>query len=139
MANTILLADDNEKLRRSLTHILEESGYLVVEAATGTEALRLLNTSAEFDLLITDLVMPDMEGLELITRLRNSHPKLGIVAISGTFDGKFLPVARLLGVKETLEKPFKRAELLKAVESALSKTLLPALSFLLEAPGLCQF
>ena len=77
MANTILLADDNEKLRRSLTHILEESGYLVVEAATGTEALRLLNSSAEFDLLITDLVMPDMEGLELITRLPKFSSEAG--------------------------------------------------------------
>jgi CheY-like chemotaxis protein len=127
----ILLADDNEKLRRSITHILEEAGYSVVGVASGTEALRLLTLSTEFDLLITDLVMPDMEGLELITRLRNSHPKLGIVAISGTFDGKFLPVARLLGVKETLEKPFKRAELLKAVESVLSKSILPVLSFFL--------
>jgi CheY-like chemotaxis protein len=52
MNHRILLADDNEKLRRALTHILEESGYSVV--ATGTEALRLLNASTEFDLLITD-------------------------------------------------------------------------------------
>jgi len=124
----ILLADDNEKLRRSITHILEEVGYSVVGVASGTEALQILNSSAEFDLLITDLVMPDMEGLELITRLRTSHPKLGIVAISGTFEGKFLPVARCLGVKETLEKPFKRAELLAVVKSALEREMSPIVS-----------
>ena len=70
----ILLADDNEKLRGSVAHILEEAGCAVVQAATGNEALAHLNSSTEFDLLITDLVMPDMEGLELITVLKKSHP-----------------------------------------------------------------
>src|SRR2546422_4117876 len=76
MAHSILIADDNETLRRSLVTILQEVGYSVVEAATGKEALAHLNSSVEFDLLITDLVMPDMEGLELITLLRKSHPEL---------------------------------------------------------------
>ena len=123
----ILLADDNEKLRRSVADILEEAGYSVVQAATGKEALAHLNSSTEFDLLITDLVMPDMEDLELITVLKKSHPELTIVAISGSFDGQFLHVAKLLGVKETLEKPLKRATLLKTVESALSKKANPVL------------
>lgn len=126
MAHPILIADDNEILRRSLVTVLEEVGYSVVEAASGKEALAHLNSSVEFGLLITDLVMPDMEGLELITLLRKSHPELSIVAISGSFDGQFLPVAKLLGVKETLQKPFKRAALLNIVESALSKKVSPS-------------
>ena len=63
----ILLADDNENLRRSLADVLEEGGYPVVQAATGKEALAHLNSSTEFDLLITDLMMPDMEGLQVLT------------------------------------------------------------------------
>jgi len=120
MDHLILLADDNEKLRRSVADILEDAGYPVVEAATGKEALRHLDSPTEFSLLITDLVMPDMEGIELITLLRESHPELKIVVISGSFDGQFLHVAKLLGVKDALQKPFKRSALLAAVESALS-------------------
>lgn len=65
--------------------------------------------------------MPDMEELELVTLLRKSHPKLSIVAISGSFGGQFLPVAKLLGVTATIQKPFKRAALLNIVEAVLSK------------------
>jgi CheY-like chemotaxis protein len=121
MSHRILLADDNEELRRSITHVLEEAGYLVLGVASGNEALQLLNSSTDFDLLITDLVMPDMAGLELITVLKKSHPTLSIVAISGAFDGQFLQAAKGLGVQETLEKPFSQAELLQTVESALSR------------------
>jgi len=119
MAYRILIADDNELLRNSIADILEDAGYSVVEASTGKQALRHLNSSTDFALLITDLMMPDMEGLELIQVLRKAHPELSIVAISGCFDG--LHVARLLGVKEILAKPCKRAAVLKTVESALSK------------------
>jgi len=120
MADRILVADDNERLRRSVVLILEEAGYRVTEAATGKEALHFINESTDFNLLITDLVMPDMEGLELITVLRQSRPELMIVAISGSFEGQFLHMAKLLGVQDTLEKPFGRAALLKVVTSALS-------------------
>ena len=120
MASTILIADDNEMLRNCLTDILEEAGYSVVQASNGREALTHIHSSTEFDLLITDLVMPDMEGLELITILKTSHPSLIIVAISGSFDGQFLEVAKRLGVKDTLQKPLSRISLLKSVESALA-------------------
>jgi CheY-like chemotaxis protein len=118
MTQTILIAEDDEQVRDSLTSILEEVGYSVVEASNGREVLQDLKRSADFCLLLTDIVMPEMEGLELIKHLRRYHPKLPIIAMSGTFGGIFLNAARLLGAKETLQKPFKRAELLAALEYA---------------------
>ena len=125
-AHRVLIADDNQTLRRGLATILEEVGYSVSEAANGKEALRDLDSSTQFCLLITDLAMPDMDGIELTMSLRKSRPSLPIVAISGTFEGQFLRVAKLLGVRGTLHKPFKRAALLEAVESALPKKALDA-------------
>ena len=121
MANTILIADDNQMLRNCLTDILEDAGHSVVQVSNGREALTHIHSSTEFGLIITDLMMPDMEGLELITILKTSHPSLAIVAISGSFDEEFLKVAKRLGVKNTIQKPLTRASLLKTVESALVK------------------
>jgi CheY-like chemotaxis protein len=120
MAHRILIADDNEVLIRSLAFILEEVGYLVVSATTGLEALAHLQSSAKFDLLITDLAMPDMEGIELITLLKKSHPDLPIVALSGSVDGLAI-AAEQLGVKYTIAKPCNRSSVLKTVEAALAK------------------
>jgi len=118
MTKTILIAEDDERLRHSLASILQEVGYSVVEASNGKEVLQDLKRSADLCLLLTDIVMPEMEGLELIKHLRRYHPKLPIVAMSGTFEGRFLDVARMLGAKETLQKPFEREALLAALESA---------------------
>jgi CheY-like chemotaxis protein len=119
MAHRILIVDDNGVLIRSLAFILEEIGYSVVAATTGLDALGHLNSPAEFDLLITDLAMPDMEGLELITLLKKSHPDLPVVALSGSVEG--LVLAKQLGLKYAIAKPCKRSEVLETVESALSK------------------
>ena len=118
MTKTILIAEDDERLRHSLASILQEVGYSVVEASNGKEVLKDLKKSPDFCLLLTDIVMPEMDGLELITHLRRYHPKLPVVAISGVFEGEFLNAAKLLGAKETLQKPFTRAALLAALESA---------------------
>jgi two-component system chemotaxis response regulator CheY len=105
-------------VRHSLTRLLKGSGYSVVEASNGKEVLQGLKGSDDFCLVLTDIVMPEMEGLELITHLKRHHPKLPIVAMSGSFEGRFLDAARLLGAKETLQKPFEREALLAALESA---------------------
>jgi CheY-like chemotaxis protein len=70
MTKTILIAEDDERLRHSLASILEEVGYSVVEASNDKEVVQDLKTSADFCLLLTDIVMPEMEGLELIRHLR---------------------------------------------------------------------
>jgi CheY-like chemotaxis protein len=125
MNHLVLLADDNEELRRALADVMEDAGYSVVQAATGKDALTHLNSSTEFDLFITDLVMPDITGLERIILLKKSHPKLAIVAMS--FDKQFLYVANWFEVEATLQKPFEISTLLKTVDSVLLKRQLPAL------------
>jgi len=125
MAHRILLADDNEKVRRALTRVLESAGYSVVEAGTGKEALAHLNSSTEFDLLLTDLQMPDMDGLQVLTELKSTDPDLPVIAMSGAFSGRLLKFATTFGVP-TLEKPFRAPALLQAVESALRSKASPA-------------
>jgi YesN/AraC family two-component response regulator len=115
----ILLADDHNVLRKGLRRILEEQPDLEVvgEASDGREALTLTN-QLHPDVVVMDIAMPEMEGLELIKHLKRYHPKLPIVAMSGAFEGRFLDAARMLGAKETLQKPFEREALLAALESA---------------------
>ena len=125
MADRILVANDNGVLIRSLAFILEKVGYSVVPATNGLEALAHLNSSTEFCLLITDLVMPDMEGSELITTLKRSHPDLPVVALSGSVEG--LQLAKHLGVKYTIAKPCDRFALLRTIEAALARKANPAL------------
>lgn len=122
----ILLADDNEKLRHSLAVLLEDAGYPVVQAATGKEVLAHLNSSTEFDLLITNLMMPDIDGLQVLTKIRRTDPDLPVIAMSGAFSDSLLRLTSTIGVP-TLEKPFKGSALLKTVESVLSKKASPAL------------
>ena len=126
MDHLILLADDSEKLRRSVADILQDEGYSVVEAATGKQALAQLRSARQqFDLLITDLSMPAMDGLQLLTEIKRTDPGLPVIAMSGSFSGRLLRFAATFGAV-TIEKPFKRATLLKAVASALAKMASPA-------------
>ena len=122
MAHRILIADGNEEFRRSLATILHEAGYSVAETATGTQALAQVKSC---DLLITELATPDMDGLQVLTEIRRTDPDLPIIATLGTFSGRLLRSASIFRVP-TLEKPFKRAVLIKTVESALSKKAWPA-------------
>jgi DNA-binding response OmpR family regulator len=126
MAHRILIADDSEQLRQSLVMILIEAGYLVFAAATGNEALAQVKSfDQQFDLLITDIGLPDMDGLQLLTEIRGIHPVLPVIAISGSFSARFyLEFASTFGVP-TLEKPFKASTLLKIVESVLLKKASP--------------
>jgi DNA-binding NarL/FixJ family response regulator len=71
------------------------------------------------DLMITDLIMPDQEGVETITKLRREYPRLKIIAISGAFGGRYLRVAELLGADTVLQKPFTPQVLLDTVRKLL--------------------
>jgi CheY-like chemotaxis protein len=105
---SILVVEDSDDLRRAVGEILEQAGHEVVLAESGKKAVQLCQEKT-FDLVITDLAMPDMDGLELIRSLRTSHPELPVLAMSGTFTGQFMKIATTLGAVGTLEKPFKRA------------------------------
>jgi CheY-like chemotaxis protein len=113
----ILLIDDDAPFRGMLSQVLEREGHFVVEAEHGREGLERYRESP-FDLVITDLLMPEEEGLATIRTLRRVCPTVKIIAMSGggmTGQLDFLPVAKRLGAHHTLWKPFPRQELLDAV------------------------
>lgn len=113
----ILIVDDDEQLRAMLRQMLERAGYAVDEAVDGIQAADAYaqHTPA---LIITDLLMPEKDGLETIVELRKSEPAIPIIAISGggvTGRLDLLPAAKYLGAARTFRKPFERQELLDAV------------------------
>lgn len=123
-APRILLVDDDEVLRMVQSHFLRRFGYRVDAAADGVGAIQHLNAQPA-DLVITDMVMPGTDGVQLIQHLRREHPSVKIVAISG--GGPMTPqlmtdIARMLGANVTLMKPFTLVALLQAVRSLLPST-----------------
>jgi DNA-binding response OmpR family regulator len=111
-AARILVADDEGGVRGFLRKVLEEGGHEVIEAVDGKQALQQV-LAGRVDLVITDLIMPDQEGIETIQALRRQAPGVGIIAISGAFGGQFLKTAKMLGAAAVLNKPVS-AELLLA-------------------------
>jgi len=108
----ILVADDEPGVRNYLREVLETAGYEVTEAADGEQALKAAR-AGRVDLVITDLVMPEREGIETIRALRKEASGVGIIAISGALGPQFLEIARVLGAQAVLSKPL-RADLLLA-------------------------
>ncbi len=126
----ILIADDEPLLRKLLGLLLRPEGHEVAEAADGAEALHACR-AAPFDLLLCDLLMPNMEGLETIQAARREFPGLKIVAMSGRVrcGGDLLKVAGLTGADAALAKPFSREDLLGALAEfvgAAARTAPPA-------------
>jgi CheY-like chemotaxis protein len=117
----ILLVDDNVEFRGLLNSILTGDNHSVVCAGDGNEAISHFH-SKPFDLVITDLVMPDKEGLETIIELRRTHPTVKIIAMTGGSRNaaNYLMLAESFGVSHTLTKPFSRDILLQAVNSTLN-------------------
>ena len=117
----ILIIDDEEDVRAALVHILERDGHMVVEAGDGNEGLRRFRETPT-DLVITDILMPDKEGIETIKDLRKIAPDLKIIAISGggrIMNTSFLDLAEMLGADMTLKKPFQIDQFCKAVDDCL--------------------
>jgi CheY-like chemotaxis protein len=117
MAN-ILIIDDDQQMRRLLTRILKGGGHAVREAENGRSGIELFRQLRPA-LVITDIVMPDMEGIETILALRQGNPELPIIAISGGSDPLYLTAAGKLGATATLRKPFSSDELIALVEGML--------------------
>src|SRR6266581_766699 len=113
----ILLIDDDALARDMLRQMLERAGYDIVEAASGRAGLQQYQATA-IDLIITDILMPDQDGLEIILELRRLAPEAKIIAITGGGQSgllDLLPVAAKLGAQWTLRKPLQRLELLEAI------------------------
>ena len=115
----ILVIDDDQTHRRIIREILLARGHDLTEAEDGNQGLRL-QRQHEFDLIITDIVMPGMEGLEMVRELMRLNPSLRIIAISGHREG-FLQAAENFGAMATLQKPFEPDELAGCVESCLQR------------------
>jgi CheY-like chemotaxis protein len=118
----ILLADDEPKLRELFARYLQGLGHDVRTAADGNEVMAAL-ADAPADLLVTDINMPDMDGIEILTALRKDGSHLPVIAISGggyLDKNLLLSSAAMLGALVTLEKPFALEELRDAVDDVLS-------------------
>jgi two-component system, chemotaxis family, chemotaxis protein CheY len=109
----VLVIDDDDEVRDFLVRLLKRRGYSVTAARNGESGLASL-AAESFALVITDIVMPDMEGLETIKRIRRGNPALPIIAISGGGSSQidYLKFARKFGADAALAKPFDPAELL---------------------------
>ena len=117
----ILIIDDDNQFRAMLREMLERTGYKVVEASNGKEGIKLYREKAT-DLIITDLIMPEKEGIETIMELRRDFPDVKIIAISGggrLDPEQYLSMAKGFGARYTFVKPVEREELLQAVEELL--------------------
>ena len=117
----ILVIDDDAAVRWIIRRAVQADGHVVTEAINGTDGLRRF-AQAPADLVITDILMPEGEGIETIIALRRGHPRLPIIAISGgspiTERDGLLVSADLLGATEVLAKPFE-VERLRATVNAL--------------------
>lgn len=115
----ILVVDDHPIMREVVGEMLEDAGHHVRFASDGREALRKLSC-AKFDLVVTDIVMPEMDGIQLIGELRRLYADIPIVAMSGgserfsTHDG--LTIAGRIGAGACLNKPFLSEQLMEAVD-----------------------
>jgi CheY-like chemotaxis protein len=118
MCQSILVADDNDEVRRVIRLTLEQDGFDVCEAADGEEAVRALS-DIPFDLVITDILMPQKDGLETIMHLRRATPSTKVIAMSGAGNELFLRDASGLGVAGILLKPFTAGDLRQLVLSVL--------------------
>jgi YesN/AraC family two-component response regulator len=118
---TILIIDDEAQIRSMVRLILERAGYTVREAQDGSEGIRVFReTPAE--LIITDLIMPNKDGIGMIIELRKDFPELKIIAMSGGGLNRpegYLRGAQKLGATCTLSKPLNRNDLLRAVKDTL--------------------
>ncbi len=117
----ILIIDDDDLIREMLRAVLEREGYDVLDASDGREGLRVFMKNP-VDLVVTDLVMPEKEGIEIIIELRRNFPDLKIIAISGggTVGGsQYLDVAGKLGADKILGKPLKLREFIAIVKDLM--------------------
>ncbi len=113
----VLIIDDNSAVRSTMARILELAGYEAITACDGNEGLIRMR-QARPDMIITDIIMPEKEGIETIRQMLIEQPDAKIMAVSGGgrhANMDFLEAARKLGAMETLEKPFEPDDLVDRV------------------------
>ncbi len=120
----ILVIEDDEAYQRMIQVLLEREGHQVTTASDGKEGIRLFKENP-VELIITDIYMPEKDGLETITELKPEFPEVKIIAVSGGgsrgWKDSTLVMAEDLGADAVLSKPFEKAELFKTIEELLMK------------------
>jgi DNA-binding NtrC family response regulator len=122
---SILLIDDEPALRDILSRVLTDAGHRVTGASNGKEASKALATAA-FDVVLTDVIMPEKDGMQVISELRKKYPGVRIIAMSGgghVSRDQYLKIAKGLGAHAILEKPFANQVLLSTIESVVASTV----------------
>jgi YesN/AraC family two-component response regulator len=118
----ILVIDDDVMVRKTIIRLLEDGGYKVLSAEDGVRGMAIFR-SEQPDLVITDIIMPEQEGIQTINEMRKAKPDAKIIAISGSGsfgNADFLKMARSLGAMDIVSKPFEADELLTVVENCLA-------------------
>lgn len=118
-SKTILIIDDERQIRKMLRQMIEKKGYHVLEASDGSQGIHCVKNN-HIDLIITDIFMPEKEGIETIIELKRDYPDITIFAMSGggsVGPETFLKITNQLGVVETFTKPIDRESLLKAIDA----------------------
>jgi len=122
---SILIIDDDPQVLAMLRQRLMRNGYEVIEAADGKEGVKIYRENPT-DLIITDLIMPEKEGIEIIIELRRDFPDIKIIAMSGggrVSPDQYLPMAKGLGARYTFAKPIEMEELLQAINELLRSVI----------------
>ncbi|MCP4135936.1 MAG: response regulator [bacterium] len=118
----ILVIDDDSKFRKMFRQMLEKAGYEIQEAENGGEGIKIY-VEDPADLVITDIFMPEKEGIETIFELKRDYPGIKVIAISGggkTGDFRFLEYTKEFGVTEIFSKPFEKNVILGKIEEILN-------------------
>jgi YesN/AraC family two-component response regulator len=118
----ILIIDDDFHVRDMMERLLRRAGYDAQLAENGVEAVKM-HRENPMDLVITDIIMPEKEGLEIITEFRRDYPAVKLIAISGggrIGPANYLKMARLLGAERTFAKPVDTSQLLSAIGELLA-------------------
>lgn len=118
---SVLVVDDEAELRDVVSRVLLDAGHKVVCAANGQEATRALSKQT-FDLILTDVIMPEKDGMQVISESRRMRPEMRIVAMSGgghMSREQYLKMAKALGAHAVLEKPFGTEQLVETINAVL--------------------
>jgi DNA-binding response OmpR family regulator len=123
----VLVIDDDARIRRLVNRILSDARHQVIEAGDGVEGIKKFLSDAP-DIVITDILMPEKEGIATIREIRSTGSKVGIIAMSGSLDGTelYLKMAGQLGADAVLPKPFRAAELIEVFNQVLSTAVSPS-------------
>jgi DNA-binding response OmpR family regulator len=119
----VLVIDDDKTFATLLAGALQAAGHEVDVARDGRDGVALV-CAARFDAVVTDIIMPDQEGIETIRKIRRRHPQMPILAMSGgsaTLALDLLQIARALGANDTLAKPFRPSELIARLDAMLAQ------------------